>query len=97
MEASCFSKEDVLFLLSPEGHDLKELGELSYSVRRSASWNIEKSAWCKITIIIIITHLAGHEAYTGFCLVHVQETIWGIKPVPLLLPAAFLLAMYRFL
>jgi hypothetical protein len=37
------------------------------------------------------------SAYTGFCLVYVQETLWGIKPVPLLLSAVFLLAMYRFL
>jgi len=36
-------------------------------------------------------------AYTGFCLVYVQETLWGIKPAQLLLPAAFLFAMYRFL
>jgi hypothetical protein len=45
----------------------------------------------------MIIHLAGHVAYTGFCLVYVQETLWGIKPASLLLPAAFLLAMYRFL
>jgi hypothetical protein len=48
-------------------------------------------------IYILIIHLAGHVAYTGFCLVYVQETLWGTKPAPLLLLAAFLLAMYRFL
>jgi len=47
--------------------------------------------------LFIIIHLAGLVAYTGFCLVYVQETLWGIKPAQLLLLAAILLAMYRFL
>jgi hypothetical protein len=46
---------------------------------------------------LLIIHLAGHVAYTGFCLVYVKETLWGIKPALLLLSAAFSLAMYRFL
>jgi hypothetical protein len=50
-----------------------------------------------LKLYILIIHLAGHVAYTGFCLVYVQETLWGIKPIPLLLPTANLLAMYRFL
>jgi hypothetical protein len=48
--------------------------------------------------IYLLDHTPSRPlAYTGFCLVYVQETLWGIKPAPLLLSAAFLLAMYRFL
>jgi hypothetical protein len=47
--------------------------------------------------MMMIICLAGHVAYTGFCLIYVQETLWGIKPTPLLLPTTYLLAMYRFL
>jgi hypothetical protein len=36
-------------------------------------------------------------AYVGFCLVYVQKTLWGIKPVQLLPLAAGLIAIYRFL
>jgi hypothetical protein len=48
-------------------------------------------------IYLLSYDLASLVAYTGFCLVYVQETLWGIKPAPLLLPVAFLLVMYRFL
>jgi hypothetical protein len=50
-----------------------------------------------IIIIIIIIRPRKPKAYTRFCLVYVQETLWGIKPAQLLLLAAVLLAMYRFL
>jgi len=48
-------------------------------------------------LLLLSYNLGSHVAYTGFCLVYVQETLWGIKPALLLLLAAVLLAMYRFL
>jgi hypothetical protein len=45
-------------------------------------------------IYLLSYDLASLVAYTGFCLVYVQEALRGIKPTPLLLPAAFLFDMY---